>query len=219
MFGMNSYPFDPADFRPLFEVTSELRELTISPADLSWARHARILRELCFSLTSAFDKGFEQVLHSAQANAPETKQFARHILSDFAAFTEFLKFEKDVLVKCGVDQSTADAIVAAIRPLHDEIRQMNFDPSKTASAIQNLRDEVCKASHSARRVMDRAKAAADDKRRMMKTYGIVAIVANLSSIAVTMAATTPYAAISTVGGGLLVAVRTDVKNPPDHPPR
>jgi hypothetical protein len=54
---------------------------------------------------------------------------------------------------------------------------------------------------------------------MMKTYGIVAIVANLSSIAVTMAATTPYAAISTAGGGLLVTVRTDVKSPPDHPPR
>ena len=53
---------------------------------------------------------------------------------------------------------------------------------------------------------------------MMKTYCIVLIVADLSSIAVTLAATTPFAAISTVGGGLLVTLRTDVKNPPDHPP-
>lgn len=152
---MNEYPFNPGDFRPLFEITNELRELTTSPADLNWARQARILRDLCFSLTSAFDKGFEQVLHSAEANDPATKQFARHILNDFAIFTGFPRFEKDVLVKCGVEKLTADAILTAIKPLYGEIRQMEFDPSKTVSAIQSLRDEVCKASHSARRVMDR----------------------------------------------------------------
>lgn len=215
---MTLHPVDPLDYRELFAITGHLRELRLRPAHVTWEHHVHILQELCSILTEAISKGLEHVLYSANANDASTQESARLVLSDLRVFTDFLKFEKDVLVKCGVDAVTADDVVSAIRPLYTELKQMTFDPAKTFSAIEGLRDDVCKASRSARRAMDRAKTAVDDKKRLLKTYGVAAIIANLSTIPITMGASSAFIAISTVGGGLLISQRTDIKNPPDHPP-
>ncbi len=82
-----------------------------------------------------------------------------------------------------------------------------------------LRDDACNAASRAHAAMDRAKVLADEKKWTMKVYGVVSIVSNLSMIGVTLGAGAPFAAISTVGGGLLLTLRSDIKNPPDHPPR
>jgi hypothetical protein len=216
---MTLHPVDPLDYRELFAITGHLRELRHAPSQVTWAHHVHILQELCSILTEAIGQGLEQVLYSANANDPSTQAFARLILSDLRVFTDFLKFEKDVLVKCGVDAVTADDIVAAIRPLYTELKRMTFDPAKTFAAIESLRDDVCKASRSARSAMNRAKTAVDDQKRVLKVYGVAATVANLSTIAITLGASSPFIAISTVAGSLLISHRTDIKNPLDHPPR
>jgi len=226
---MDEFPnLDAADFRLLFQQTDNLKKLRYDPGSLSIKDYKDILIVLCGSLDDAMNKGLEKAVRSRLANDATVQQQARAIVGDVKAYVEFLKFEHELLIKCGVSDDGAKEIIDLLYNLRQVfMKDTQYDADKVWDAVQRFRHEVCNTAQQIKQYVADERQRAEDRSRTRFFWGIITIAGNATGTAITTAtailtvtplitSVLPVIALSQIVGGRLM---TEIKDPANKPLR
>lgn len=220
---MEKFPHvDLQSHRNLFQATDELRKLINNPSELTIGSITSSLGYLCGALTNSIDWGFEKIVRAAAAymETPGYRAEAIAVLKEGGAFTRFIKFEKEALIRCGVSQQVAGYIADDVDKLQDRLMADQIDPEKTMAALLRCRDDVCIASTNAKEALANAERQHTIHKYATVASGVALGLANAAAITATGGAATPFVVLSTASGSAMIVGWSQFqKRPTDRKPQ
>ena len=120
---------NPKTFAKLFAASDTLQRLKGDPDTLTVRQYGSALTRVCESLTDALNKDLKGIIYAVRDTVdPAGRELAGGIVQDAQSFAEFLRFEREVLVACGVSEKSAEDTVTAIRKSARQICRLSIHP-------------------------------------------------------------------------------------------
>src|SRR5690606_5444386 len=124
---MSDFPsFDPANHRPIFQVTDKVRKLKNDPKSITVEEYRDILNEIAKSIDHSIERGLKDVIYAKGNSDPKIQSDVRAIFADLKPYSQFLIFEKSHLIACQVSEKTADDMVRAMADLQKQLIEIKY---------------------------------------------------------------------------------------------
>ncbi|MBI3715349.1 MAG: hypothetical protein HY255_05095 [Betaproteobacteria bacterium] len=156
-----------------------------------------------------------------QRDDDEIRAGVENIFHKKGVFLEFLKIERDVLLKCGVDRATCDEMIDRINGARARIKRIKDvpDADSTIKAIEDLRDSACRMSKEFEWIFQQKKRDYELDKAFLKIYGVGLVIANLSALVLSWGISAAGSSASTGFGSLMVAWDGRLDDPGEEHPK
>ena len=209
------FPFlNPKEHQEIFRVTDSINALGLGNKTLSRGEYASIMRAACNALSRSLQNGLEEAIVALAKENVDKKRGdeVREILMNADKFTSFLKFEEELLAKCGLSRVSIEKVVSDLRSFRQVVIAEGIPESLTSinserllSAIKNLRDRTCEAAADMEKNVGAMRSKYEDRVWGFQISGAGLIVGDLTVLAASAGTLAVFSTVSTGAGGLMLS--------------